>query len=396
MDTGRRIDKIFLLHIWACVPFVPLWILGADKTRGGSFIVSLRVMSLFVALYLLFRTWIVFRGVALSQWALLWCLTDSAIVTGILIGLHDAEDPTSFIYFLAIAYAGVRLRVPQVILVAILTVLGQFGAGLVTHTWDKYYIDHNYMYVVFRHFFLLVVASLITFLRRESQAVARQLALSDYQRDLAVEMHDGIQHDLVLIARRLDLAEAVAASNPTRAAAIAVEQRETARRASDELRFLIRQTRSDAIGESDFVEAFRRHLEILSSRFAIPIGFTYQGTNAPFPVVYQHPILRIVQEAITNAVKHAEASRLDVRIRKGIRYYHIRARDNGVGFKYMPGAEPGYGLDSMISRAESLGGRARIISRPGQGAAVIARLPIQPLQRKVWFHGLHTHSSHRG
>lgn len=394
MDTGRRIDKVFLLHIWACVPFVPLWLLGAGEAHGNSFVNALRLMTAFVGAYLLFRTYIVFRGVALSQWALLWCIMDSAIVTGILIGLHDAEDPTCFIYFLAIAYAGLRLRVSEVILVAALTVAGQFGAGLVTHTWDKYFIDHNYMYVAFRHFFLLLVASLITFLRRESQDIAKQLALNEYQRDIAAEMHDGIQHDLVLMARRLDLVDAVAPSDPARAASIAVEQRETARRAADELRFLIRQTRAGTEADADFVEGLRRHLATLAERFDAPIEFEYSGDPEDFPAAYQHNVLRVVQEAVTNAMKHAGAERLSVRIRRGPRYYHVRIADNGAGFEPCEVETGGFGLSSIAARIESLNGRLRVISRPGRGAAIVARLPVRPNDRKAWFHGLHSRSTH--
>lgn len=396
MDTGRRIDKVFLLHIWACVPFVPLWLLGAGDAHGNGFVTGLRYMTAFVGAYLLFRTYIVFRGAALSRWALLWCIVDAAIVTGILIGLHDAEDPTCFIYFLVIAYAGLRLRVPEVILVAALVVAGQFCAGLVTHTWDRYFIDHNYMYVAFRHFFLLLVASLITFLRRETQEVAKRLALNEYQRDIAAEMHDGIQHDLVLMARRLDLAEAVAATDPVRAAEIAVEQRETARRAADELRFLIRQTSAGTESDADFVDGLRRHLSTLAERFDTSIDFAYLGPPGEFPAAYQHDVLRVVQEAVTNAMKHAGAQRLSVRIRRGLHTYHVRVSDNGSGFEPGEVETGGFGLSSIAARISSLNGRLRVISRPGNGTSIVARLPVRPNDRKAWFHGLHTRSTHRG
>jgi signal transduction histidine kinase len=330
----------------------------------------------------------------LARWALLWCVVDSLIVTGILVGLHDAEDPTCFIYFLAVAYAALRLRVREVILVALLTVAGQFGAGLVSHTWDRYFADANYMYVGFRHFFLILVASLITFLRRESQAVARQLALNDYQRDLSAEMHDGIQHDLVLMARRLDLVEVLAPTDPVQAASIALEQRETARRASDELRFLIRQTRPDTFQGADFINALRQHLGILADRFSQPIDFVYLGPTEAFPATYQHPVLRLVQEAITNAVKHAQAERITVRIRRGPRHYHVRIRDNGVGFVATDSTNGGYGMSSMCARTEALGGRFRLISRRNAGTAIIARLPVKAVSGKAWLHGLHSRTAH--
>jgi signal transduction histidine kinase len=396
MDTGRKIDKVFLLHIWACVPFVPLWVLGAGEAHGNAFVNSLRYMTAFVGAYLIFRTYIVFRGVALSRWALLWCIVDCGIVTAILVGLRDAEDPTCFLYFLAIAYAGLRLSVRQVVLVAVLTVAGQFGAGLYTHTWDKYFVTHNYMYVAFRQFFLLLVASLITFLRRESQDVARRLALNEYQRDIAAEMHDGIQHDLVLMARRLDLAEAVAQTDPGRAAMIAVEQRDTARRVSDELRFLIHQTRTDMESGADFIDGLRRHVALLADRFDKPIEFAYAGPPTEFPAAYQHDVLRVIQEALTNSMKHSQADRFAIRIREGRRNYHVRIADSGVGFDPDTRTSSGFGLPSIAERIESLGGRLNVITRPGKGTVIIARLPVQPSERKAWYHGFHSHLAHRG
>ena len=391
MEDNRRIDKIFLLHLWACVPFAPLWLLHSEAQPNEAMIHGMRLVAVVCAIYLVARTWVVFRGLDPSGWSLVWPVIDVLLVTAILIGLGSAEDPTAFLYLLAIAYATLKLPFRQAYFIVALSITGQFVAGLVTDTWAPYFAVGNLMYVLFRHFFLLLLASLILSLSWQVQQWRERLALTEYQRDLSAEMHDGIQHDLVLIARRLDLAAAVAEQDPSRAVGIAVEQGDVARRVSDELRFLVRQLRSDALPSAEFLDSLRRYLNLLSERFDIPIDLDCPDDCRDFPAAYQHSVLRIIQEAITNAVKHAQPKHIRVCIRKGPTRYKVRVEDDGAGFETsaVPNGTGGYGMETMRARTETLGGRCRVVSRPGAGTRVVVRLPLRPSERRHWFGGSH-------
>ncbi len=386
MEDNRRIDKIFLLHLWACVPFAPLWLIHSEAQPNESMVNGMRLIAVVCAVYLVARTWVVFRGVDRSGWSLAWPVIDVLLVTAILIGLGSAEDPTAFLYLLAIAYATLKLPFRQAFLIVALSITGQFVAGLVTNTWAPYFAAGNVMYVLFRHFFILLLASLILSLSWQVQRWRERLALTEYQRDLSAEMHDGIQHDLVLIARRLDLAAALAEQDPSRAVGIAVEQRDVARRISDELRFLVRQLRPDALPSAEFLDSLRRHLSLLSERFGIPIDLDCPDDCRDFPASYQHPVLRIIQEAITNAVKHARPRNIRVCIRKGPTRYMVRVEDDGAGFETSAilNGTGGYGLETRRARTETLDGRFRVVSLPGAGTRVVARLPLRPTERRHW------------
>jgi signal transduction histidine kinase len=90
---------------------------------------------------------------------------------------------------------------------------------------------------------------------------------------------------------------------------------------------------------------------------------------------------RIVQEAVANAVRHAHASQVTVRLIRAPGHVRLEVQDNGIG---MPGLciEPGepaptLGIRGMAERAAALGGSLRIVSRPGRGTRVIAMIPAR-------------------
>jgi signal transduction histidine kinase len=86
-------------------------------------------------------------------------------------------------------------------------------------------------------------------------------------------------------------------------------------------------------------------------------------------------LVRIVREAVTNAVRHSGAShiRIEATGRSGLT---LRIEDDGVGFDAEAATRAGsFGLTSMRDRAESLGGTLEVLSRGGQGASVLVRLP---------------------
>jgi signal transduction histidine kinase len=391
MGTDGRVDKVFLLHIWACVPFAPLWLFS----RGPDVrtLAVLRVLAAVCAAYLALRTWIVFRVRDASRWSAAWPVLDIALVTAILVGIGDAEDPTALLYLLPIAYATLKLSARQGLAVVALAVLAQFGAGVATGTWASYVAAGQVMHVVFRHFFLLLLASAIFFLSREAQRYRALSALADYRRDLSAEMHDGIQHDLALMARRLDLAEAVAAEDPTRAVRIAVEQRETARRASRDLRFLVRQTRP-GLDAPHFMPTLRDWCALIADRRGISVVLEGEE-QADLAAEYHHAVLRIVQEAVMNAVNHSGAGSIRVRFKTAHAHHRIVVEDDGAGIPAAGGGD-GYGLQSMRTRAEALGGRFRAVRAPHGGTRISVMLPLAPPGGKGWPHGFHSGDPRRG
>jgi signal transduction histidine kinase len=99
-----------------------------------------------------------------------------------------------------------------------------------------------------------------------------------------------------------------------------------------------------------------------------------EGTSAPLPAAVELSAYRVVQEALTNTLKHALASRVDVRLRYGTRELEIDVRDDGHATGN--GAGTGSGLIGMRERLTALGGTLSTGAAPGGGYAVRARIPL--------------------
>jgi signal transduction histidine kinase len=90
-------------------------------------------------------------------------------------------------------------------------------------------------------------------------------------------------------------------------------------------------------------------------------------------------LYRIAQEALQNVVKHAGATQAEVELRCDASSARLRVTDDGQGFDVSarPGGDSPYGLRSMAERAELIGGKLTVTSRPGIGTTVTATVPVR-------------------
>jgi signal transduction histidine kinase len=110
--------------------------------------------------------------------------------------------------------------------------------------------------------------------------------------------------------------------------------------------------------------------EELLDQVPIPSHLTRDGEDAPLPAAVESAGYFAVAEALTNAVKHAGASPLEVRLARGARQLTIEVTDDGIG-----GVEPAGGLRGIADRVEALGGRLHVDSPPGRGTRLLVELP---------------------
>lgn len=99
------------------------------------------------------------------------------------------------------------------------------------------------------------------------------------------------------------------------------------------------------------------------------------GVDLPaLPDASKTHLYRLLQEALTNVARHADASQVRVRLQRSARGLRLLVRDNGCGARQPQ--RPGVGLHSMAERARSLGGELHILSRPGAGWALALNMPL--------------------
>jgi signal transduction histidine kinase len=104
------------------------------------------------------------------------------------------------------------------------------------------------------------------------------------------------------------------------------------------------------------------------------------GRPRPFATVTENHLLRIGQEAITNAVRHSQAAHVHVELSYEPDGFVLSVRDDGRGFDATrPAPDPHFGLAGMRERADEIGARLEIRSAPGSGTDVVVRVSLEPL-----------------
>ena len=154
----------------------------------------------------------------------------------------------------------------------------------------------------------------------------------------------------------------------------------------DKLRALITELRPAALDELGLMAA----IEALTERSATTAGLDIK-TDFALPETWgrerldpelESTVYRLVQEALTNVVKHARAERVDLQVSMNEDAVTVTVRDDGIGFDPATTSE-GFGLVGMRERLELIGGRVDISSAPGQGTEVRAELPVPSQSRPV-------------
>ena len=206
------------------------------------------------------------------------------------------------------------------------------------------------------------------------QERSAQLAVELERHRVARELHDIIGHGLGVIVlqagavRRLLLAH----QQEERAALESAER--TGRQALAELRRVIGGLRTDdALAPAAGLDALDELARQVGAA-GLPVEVRVDGSPRPLPAVVDHSAYRIVQEALTNALKHAGPAHAEVIVRYGNQWLELTVRDDGHGSS--DGGTPGYGLVGMRERATLLGGQLDAGPQPTGGFTVHARFPL--------------------
>jgi signal transduction histidine kinase/ligand-binding sensor domain-containing protein len=140
--------------------------------------------------------------------------------------------------------------------------------------------------------------------------------------------------------------------------------------------------RPPLLDELGLAAALRGYVDSLARRARLEITLATAGLPSPLPEDLGVAAFRVVQEALTNVVRHAEARRVTVDVRYDSGWLEIRVRDDGKGFDVEEALERSSagahaGLMGMKERVESMGGELRIRTEAGSGTEVHARLPAR-------------------
>ena len=200
---------------------------------------------------------------------------------------------------------------------------------------------------------------------------SRELSIVEERNRLARELHDAVTQKLFGIVLATETVATLLDADPAKARAQLTRLRELAQEAMDELRSLIFELRPAALEAEGLATTLRKHVDVLRRVFRREIGLRIGDVPRLAPAT-DAEVLRIAQEALQNAIRHAHAERIDVQLGATDGRVRLTVTDDGVGFD--PAAAKlrarRLGLTSMEERAEALGGRLEIRSEPGAGTTV--------------------------
>lgn len=212
-------------------------------------------------------------------------------------------------------------------------------------------------------------------------------AQEDERKRIARELHDQTSQDLAALMLSLDTcALGLATGKPE------VEQHlYTAKSIAETMlantRRLINDLRPSLLDDLGLAAAIAWYGENRLQPMGVELEFQHEQMEVRLPPYLETALFRVAQEALTNVVRHADASRVQVTLRVQDHTAFLTVRDNGRGFQEpvttAAGADTqGLGLRGMRERVTTLGGEMRVESEPGQGTAITVTVPVPPQENR--------------
>lgn len=200
---------------------------------------------------------------------------------------------------------------------------------------------------------------------------SRELSIVSERNRLALELHDAVSQRLFSLVLMAEAAGTLLDRDPAGARVQVAKLGEFARQALEELRGLIFELRPPDLERDGLSGALRKHVEVVRGLGGDEIALELEDDLTLDPA-RDRELLRIAQEALHNALRHARAGRVAVRLRATATGLRLEVEDDGVGFD--PDAaemrSKRLGLTSMEERAQRLGCRLEVRSVRGQGTLI--------------------------
>ncbi|MBT0571125.1 type IV pili methyl-accepting chemotaxis transducer N-terminal domain-containing protein [Curvibacter sp. CHRR-16] len=212
-----------------------------------------------------------------------------------------------------------------------------------------------------------------------ASALEREAAVSEERALLARELHDSIAQSLAFLKIQVQLLRHATQQAPQPQVQSVIDELDAGLKESiNDVRELLVHFRTRT-NTDDIEAALQETLQKFRHQTNLAVELVVTGAGLPLPSDVQIQVLHVVQEALSNVRKHAQASAVTLRIEKG-RSWTFSVQDNGTG--YAPAqtiSTQHVGQHIMHERAQSIGAHVQIYSTPGQGTCVQLQLPEHPV-----------------
>src|SRR3984893_12244177 len=205
---------------------------------------------------------------------------------------------------------------------------------------------------------------------------SRQAAVCAERNRMARDVHDTLAQGFTGVIVQLEAAEyAISEGDRKDADSHLHRARELARKSLSEARTSVRALRPHALEQDDFWPALKRIIKNTTVGTTLRTTFETQGKTPVLPPDWQDNLLRIGQEALTNALKYAHAKHFRTRLIRNAKEVRLELSDDGDGFQ-VKDRHDGFGLTGMRERVEEMGGKLNLVSSPGRGTTITATLSL--------------------
>lgn len=210
--------------------------------------------------------------------------------------------------------------------------------------------------------------------RKRYQYEAREYAALQERQRLARELHDSVSQTLFTASAMAESAVRQFNTRPERAHDLIKQVHALSVEALAEMRVLLLELRPDSLMQVGLQRLFEQYLRPIQNRRRFEVAFNVpDGLEVP-PAV-QMALYRIVQEALNNIDKHAQARHVEVSVSPQVGGLTLMIVDDGIGFDADSIAPTSLGLSMMRERASEIGASIRIVTAPRKGTQIIVQWP---------------------
>lgn len=202
-------------------------------------------------------------------------------------------------------------------------------------------------------------------------------AQEEERRRISREIHDGPAQMLANVLIRADIVDRTYRERSPEEALVEIKSmRKMVRQSLYEVRRIIYDLRPMALDDLGLVPTIRKYLQTIGEYHDIEIHFQEQSNQERLEEKYEVAIFRLTQEAVQNAIKHAEASEIDVKLIVTNNRVNVSVKDDGKGFTLGETKSQSFGLIGMRERVDMLEGTLELTSKPGKGTHVFINIPL--------------------
>ena len=204
---------------------------------------------------------------------------------------------------------------------------------------------------------------------------AKLSAVVEERQRLARELHDAVSQQLFAISMTATAVGRTLEKDFDKAKRQIALIEEMSSVAQSEMRALLLHLRPVHLDGKRLSQGLMELLQELQAKVPIEIAWDMDD-SIKLPKGIEDHLFRIVQEALSNTLRHSKASQMELKLQRPSEHIRLSIRDNGVGFELDENKHASYGIQSMKERVNEIGGAIQFVTAPGKGTRIEIRVPI--------------------